>query len=200
MLFQNLYELVEERLVSPPVSFDFLRNLVNAYHGGFGEIKVWAVTYPEPNHQAHFIHFGYSRTSAYEEPYKEAEIRYCDALDEHPRDRRYALTKELMHVFDTDDEMTNTREKFIELLKEIQNQPLPEHASGMFKSELDTRWMAAIILCPRKFRDEYVLQYQNNKIENFEIAETFHIPEWVVPFIMDDYYERAFEQLMKKGT
>jgi len=102
----------------------------------------------------------------------------------------------MMHVFDAPDAVVDTREKFETLLREIQNRPLPADASTMMKSELDTRWMAAIILCPKNFRDQYVADYKAQKIASFDIAEIFDIPEWVAPFVMDDYYDLAFARLV----
>lgn len=198
MFFRDLYSLVEGELQEPPVLFERLRHFINTSHNGVGEIKVWAIKYPQPNSQAHYIMLGTDRTSPYDEEFKIAEIRYCEELDKDPRTRRFALTKELMHVFDTESEMTNTREKFVQLAKEIQNQPLPEHASDMFKSELGTKWMALIILCPKVLRSKYLEGYRTRQIEGFEVAEKLALPEWIVPYIMDDYYEDAFDALMKR--
>lgn len=195
MFFRDLYRLVEQQ-EQPPIRFETLRHLINTTHSGVGEINVWAIKYPQPNHQAHYIMLGTDRTSPYEEEFKIAEIRYCEELDKHPRTRRFALTKELMHVFDSESEMTNTREKFIQLTKEIQNQPLPQHASDMFKAELGTKWMALIVLCPRPLRNKYFDRYHAREIEGFEVAEKLALPEWIVPYIMDDYYDDAFDALM----
>lgn len=198
MLFRDLYKLIVEEVQVPPVRFERLRHLINLHHAGVGEINVRAIQYPEPNHQAHYVLLDVDRTSPYEDEFIIAEIRYCDALDNHRRDRRFALTKELMHVFDNNAEMTDTREKFIELLREIQNQPLAEHASEMYKSELSTKWMALIILCPAHIRALYLDKYWNKQIEGFEIAEKLNLPEWVIQYIMDDYYEKALEALLNK--
>lgn len=198
MHFRDLYRLVEEEVKEPPVRFELLRRFINNHHSGVGEIKVWAIKYPEPNHQAHYIMLGTDRTSAYDDEFTIAEIRYCEELDNNLRDRRFALTKELMHVFDTEDEMTNTREKFVKLAKEIQNQPLIEHASDMYLSELGTKWMALIVLCPRHIRDLYVKPYREKLIEGFEVAEQLNLPEWVIQYLMDDYYDTVFDSLMKK--
>lgn len=197
MLFKNLYDFVVDEFRQPPVRFERLRQLINAHHAGVGIIKVHAIKYPEHTHQAHYVMQGYNRTSAYEEEFVEAKICYCEGLDEHPRERRFALTKELMHVFDDEESMTNTREKFIQLMKEIQNKPMPEHRTKTFNTELDSRWMAAIILCPKHLRDQYVDKFRSGDLQPFEIAEMFRIPEWVVPFLMDDYYDTAFDKLVK---
>lgn len=198
MHFKELYELVCQEFSRPPVRFERLRELVNAHHQNVGEIKVWAVNYPEPIHQAHFVELGTDRTSAYDEEFTIAEIRYCAGLDALPRERRFALTKELMHVFDSEDEKTNSRERFVQLANEIQNQPLAEHASPMFTSELNTKWMAVIVLCPRHIRANYLEPYRQKQLEAFEVAETLNIPEWLVRYVMDPYYDRAFEALMQK--
>jgi hypothetical protein len=198
LLFKDLYKLVETEVKLPPVRFERLRTLINHGHAGVGEIKVWAIEYPVPNHQAHYVMTGVDRTSGYDEEFITAEIRYCEGLDKDPRDRRFALTKELMHVFDNASEMTNTREKFLQLTGEIQNQPLPEHASAMYNSELGTKWMALIILCPRHIREIFLEDYKTKKILGFEVAEKLRLPEWVIQYVMSDYYDKAFESLMKK--
>ncbi|MBG6178548.1 hypothetical protein IWQ55_006406 [Labrenzia sp. EL_208] len=197
MRFKDLYDLVEREFQQPPVNFDRLRELINGYHPSVGRVELYAVKFEEQNHQAHYRLVGYDRSSAYDEEFIVAQIRYCEGLDEHPRARRFALTKELMHVFDSEETMTNTREKFFELLKEIQDRPLPEHRTGAFNTELDSRWMAAIILCPKHLRDQYVEEFKSGDLQPFEIAEAFRIPEWVVPILMGDYYDIVFDKLVK---
>ncbi|WP_315826079.1 hypothetical protein [Bradyrhizobium sp. SZCCHNG3015] len=195
MIFADLYNYAES-LPKPPVGFEFLRKTVVAHHPTIGRVDVYAVEYPAPNNQAHFRHGDRDRTSPYDDDFEVAEIIYCHALEADIRERRYALTKELMHIFDGPEARVDTKEKFSTLLREIQNRPLPEDASAMFLSELDTRWMAALILCPKRFRDQYLDAYRNKELAIYDIAEIFEIPEWVVPFVMDDYYDRAYQKLI----
>ncbi|PSJ42139.1 hypothetical protein [Allosphingosinicella deserti] len=197
MRFKDLYKIVDA-VEAPPVLFDELVTHVRNHHLGVGTVKVYAVKGLSPNHQAHFRLIDCDRTSSYDEEFRDVEITYCESLDAHPRERRYALTKELMHVFDTREQLVDSRDKFIKLLKEIQNKPMPAHASPAFNAELDTRWMAAIILCPKRFRDQHVEEYRKDVLQDFDIAELFRIPEWVVPFVMDDYYEEAFDLLINQ--
>lgn len=193
MIFRELYDRAAA-LPAPPVGFNYLCDLIVAYHDELGRIDTYAVTHPEPNKQAYYRLGENDRSSSYDEEFQVAEIVYCDGLDADERERRFALTKELMHVFDQPDAMVDTPEKFRALLREIQNKPLDQ--SPMFKSELDTRWMAAIILCPKPFRDNVLADYQAKRLENFDIAEFFDIPEWVAPFVMDDYYNVAFARFV----
>lgn len=195
MLFKDLYKIAEGA-AKPFVSFEALRKAVNAMHPGIGRVDVIAVEYPKPNNQAFYRLAGSDRSSAYDEEFTVAEIIYCDHLDHHPSERRYALTKELMHVFDTDEQRADSREKFVALMREIQNRPMPQHESAMFKSEVDTRWMAVLVLCPKSFRDQYLEAYRKGQIAAFDIAEIFRIPEWVVPFAMDEYYDVAHATLL----
>jgi len=195
MQFQELY-LYAEGLPHPPVGFDFLRAKVKAFHPSIARVDVFRVEYPVPNRQAHYRLGDRERTSPYDDEHDVAEIIYCHALEADAREMRYALTKELMHIFDSPAAMVDTAEKFRQFLREIQNKPLPADSSAMLLSELDTRWMAALILCPKKFRDQYVADYKSKKLQNFDIAEIFDIPEWVAPFVMDDYYESAFKKLL----
>jgi len=195
MNFRDLYKHIE-KVEGPYVPFEVLRGVINAHHLGIGKVDVIYIQHTEPNKQAFYRLTDTDRTSAYEEEFTSAEIVCCDELREHPRERRYACTKELMHVFDTTDQRADSREKFITLMREIQNKPMQEDMSPMYKSELDTRWMAAIALCPKHLRDQYVEPYREKALADFNIAEIFRIPEWVAPFVMDEYYETAFNNLL----
>lgn len=195
MHFADLYQYAAG-LKAPPVGFDFLRKKIAAHHSTIGRVDVYEVEYPTPTKQAHFRLGDRDRTSPYSDEFPVAEIIYCHALKADARELRFALTKEMMHIFDAPAAVVDTREKFAALLREIQNKPLPADASAALKSELDTRWMAAIILCPKNFRDQYVPDYKAKKIAAFDISEIFDVPEWVGPFVMDDYYDAAFARLM----
>lgn len=196
MRFADLYTFAAG-LPKPPVGFDFLRRQIAAHHPEIGRVDVYEVEYATPNHQAYFRLGNRERTSPYSDDFAVAEIVHCHALKADPREYRFALTKEMMHVFDEPGAVANTREKFTALLREIQNKPLPEDASEMMRSETDTRWMASIILCPKNFRDQYVADFNAQKIAAFDIAQIFDIPEWVVPFVMDQYYDVAFAKLVR---
>lgn len=195
MTFADLYRHVCA-VDKPFVPFEALRKHINDHHTGIGRVDVIYVQHTEPNRQAYWRLTDADRTSPYAEEFTSAEIVCCDELREHPRERRYACTKELMHAFDTQEQQAGTREKFIQLMREIQNRPMEGDMSPMFKSELETRWMAAIVLCPKHLRDKYIEDYRGKKIEDFNIAEIFRIPEWVAPFVMDDYYDTAHKNLL----
>lgn len=196
MLFRDLYYIAES-VEKPYIRFGMLRDSINAHHPKVGRVDLRRVVYPTPTHSAYYQLADTDRDSPYEEEYTVAEIVFCSGLDADQRERRYALTKELMHAFDTAEEEAGTRERFIQLMRDVQNRPLPKHASPMYQSELDTRWMAALVLCPRKFRAEYVTGSAATPVVVAEFAAKFLIPEWVSSFVLDDYYDIAFETLVE---
>ena len=195
MLFRDFYHHVA-KFDAQFVRFESLRHIVNAFHPGIGRVDVIYIQHQEPNRQAFYRLADNDRSSPHDEEFAVAEIVCCEDLRQHPLERRYACTKELMHVFDSAEQRADSREKFITLMREIQNKPMLRHESPMFRSELDTRWMAAIALCPRHLREPYVEPYKSKNIADFDIAEIFRIPEWVAPFVMDDYYDTAFADLV----
>ncbi len=196
MLFKDLYNIAAS-IEKPYVRFGMLRDSINAHHPKVGKVELRRVVYPTPTHSAYYHLADTDRDSPYEDEYTVAEIVYCSTLDADNRERRYALTKELMHAFDTDEEEASTREKFIQLMRDVQNRPLLKHASAMYQSELDTRWMAALVLCPRNFRKEYVSNAPVTPVVIAEFAAKFLIPEWVAAFVLDDYYDVVFESLVE---
>ncbi|MCX7086681.1 MAG: hypothetical protein NTV00_01375 [Methylococcales bacterium] len=67
------------------------------------------------------------------------ELNYCW--------ERFVYTKELMHLFDTEQEQVNDDEKLIELLNSFEVQTIA-NSQEPFKSELNAFWRALCCLCP----------------------------------------------------
>ena len=107
MRFRDLYETVAGQQ-SPPIRFEQLRQTVNAHHKQIGRVDVYYVQYPTERRDAFYRLAEGERTTPYDDDFTVAEIVCCEGLKEHPHERRYACTKELMHVFDTDEQLANT--------------------------------------------------------------------------------------------
>lgn len=195
MLFTDLYAFADghERAF---IRFEALRAKVNGEHHGVGRVDVRRVPYSQPTGSAHYILADTDRDSPYEEEYTVAEILYCASLDADETERRYALTKELMHVFDTEEQLANSRERFLQLMRDVQNRPLEKHSSPMYRSEIDTRWMAALVLCPKSLRDPAAASVADGHMVLAEVAEAFRIPEWVAASVIDPYYDTAYQSLV----
>lgn len=193
MLYHELYAKVEA-LGSAPVLFNFLRDEIEAF-GDIEEVVLYPVHYEEPTGEAYY-RLSDERTSGYNEELLVASIIFCDTLPQEPREYRFALTKELMHVFDTEEEEVSTREQAIAFFKEIENKPLWQHATPAYKSEIDTQWKALLMLCPKMVRDQIVDDYRMNRITPADVAQRFEIPEQLVKALMDPYYEEVYETLV----
>jgi hypothetical protein len=196
MKFVDLYHLVEAK-AEYPVRFEMLRELVQAHHRDIGRVDVLKIEYPEPIRDAHYILGERDRTSPHDDDFAVAEIRYCSDLDNHPYAKRYIITKELMHVFDSNEQRTDSREKFLGLIREIQNKPMSQHASEMYRSEMYTKWMALLILCPMTRRTEIVGLISKGEISVIEISSMLAIPESAVNSLLDEYYEVAHKFLVE---
>lgn len=125
-------------------------------------------------------------TGVYADPKWMIDIRFHKDLN--PCWQRYVCCKELMHVFDTEAERTDTREKFERLMAELESPPLAKDASEMFLSENRTKWMAVAALCPRPLRDHFIGPYTAGTMSDYEIALALRVPEGCVKTIMSEYY------------
>jgi hypothetical protein len=115
------------------------------------------------------------------------EIRYLKTLNVCWK--RYVCCKELMHVFDNEEERTNTADKFMQLVEEIET-PLPgDKASPMYETETRTLWMAVAILCPENLRQHFQPDWEAKKLSDYDVALELRIPEVLIKTIMSPSYE-----------
>jgi hypothetical protein len=187
--FKDFYKIVEERTTDKPVGFEFLRTTIDGGLKDVQEVKVWRHVYDPPKRDAHFMLFD-DRSSAYNGEYLVADISYCSALDADPAELLFALTKELMHVFDPPESRIDTREKFIQFLKDLQNAPI-EKPNMAVATENRARWMAILVLCPKPLRDAIKAEIAEGRALLSEAAQRLGLPEWVVKVAIDDYYDEA---------
>ncbi len=129
----------------------------------------------------------------YTEPLWITEIRYDRRLNVCWK--RFVCCKELMHVFDSADERTNTPEKFRQLLSELENPPPAEKSSEMYKSESKAMWMALAILCPGTVYNARKPVWEGEKFSNYAIALELRIPEHYVDALLSDTFAGMLEAL-----
>lgn len=110
--------------------------------------------------------------------------------------RRFVCCKELMHVFDTEAEQTNTAEKFATLLSELELAPPPEQASPMYVSENRTKWMALCVLAPRPARAWAVDQIDQG-LAPYDVALALRIPEEFISNLVGPRYEPIRDSLTR---
>ncbi|RZJ16710.1 MAG: hypothetical protein EON91_12050 [Brevundimonas sp.] len=197
MHFSELYEYANG-LDEPFVQLDLLVKRIIAHHPHIGDVNYYPVDVNPDIMIAHML-YERDRSSPYEEDFTVANIRYWQGLDHPPYWlRRWVCCKELMHVFDTADEKTNTRERFVQLLDELTSNRILEDASPMFASEGEAMWMALAVLCPAKLRAQHRPRWIAREVTDYDVALALKLPEALVPSIMSDYYDVALERLLKK--
>ena len=108
--------------------------------------------------------------------------------------RRFVCCKELMHVFDTDDERVDTAEKFETLLSELELAPPPEQASPMYISENRTKWMALCVLAPKPARD-WAVEQINAGAAPYDVALALRLPEDFINNLVGPRYEPILNTL-----
>jgi len=108
--------------------------------------------------------------------------------------RRFILTKELMHVFDTEEEKANNKEKFDQQIRRLKDPSAA--ANQQHQAELKAYWRALGVLCPEEKRLEYKALLQEDKISWDVVAASLRIPIAQVRLIMDDKFEQFLEHSM----
>ena len=195
MDFVDLYHAVEAE-GGRPAPFEFLRRSVVADIPWLEDVFVWRLVHNPPTREARYTLFD-DRTSAYGDEFLVADISFCCSLESDPPQLWFALTKELMHVFDKRETWIDSREKFIKFLKDLQNTPL-DIENGSVNSEHMARWMAILVLCPRQTRDEIRDHLTNDTKLLAELAEEWGLPEWLISIAVDDYYDTAYKVLITR--
>lgn len=191
MNFADLYRIAD-RIGKPATPVMELTRQVVASHPVIGEVRYHAVDLDIEISLGHIV-FDKDRSSGYGEEFKVASIRVARELNRCWR--RLVCCKELMHVFDGRTQRVNTKDRFIQLLSELESKPLAEDISDMYGSEQDAMWMAILVLCPMKRRNDFAPDYKSGKLSKQDLAEKLKVPVQAINGIMGDYYPIALERL-----
>lgn len=163
-------------------------------HPLIDEVAVYPVDLDE-NVTLGYMRSDDEREARYDPPHRVISIRVSDRLS-NPW-RRVVCGKELMHAFDSDQEQTDTVEKFALLMDQLETAPLADDESPMLKSEVRTMWMALAILCPQNLRQPLLAAYNARQKSMYDIALELSLPEeWIKP-LLGDYYDRALADILK---
>jgi hypothetical protein len=116
------------------------------------------------------------------------ELNYCW--------ERFVYTKELMHLFDTEQERVNTDERLKGLLNSFEVQTIV-NSQDPFKSELIAFWRALCCLCPEENRQEFLSLYSKGHIDTYGIALQLRIPEQYVSRLFDSNFSEIIEKIKR---
>jgi hypothetical protein len=191
MLFPELYRFSNEELTSPRVGFSFLAGQIAKRHPDVERVEKWECDLDIEVSMGHMV-FEDQRSSPYNEAENVAVIRFARALNRCWR--RLVCTKELMHVFDSQNAQTGNGQKFVQLLNELETAPLD--ASAMFTAERAAVWMALLVLCPLRLRQLHVTGDDSDQ-NVLVIAHRLKVPVAAVRAIRRDYYLEALDRLTR---
>jgi len=108
--------------------------------------------------------------------------------------RRFILTKELMHVFDEENEKTDTPEKLDHQINQFGD---PTAAvTPQYNAELKALWRALGVLCTVEKRAAYKSQLIEQTISFEVVAAALRLPVLAVRLLMRDDFETLLHNSM----
>lgn len=99
---------------------------------------------------------------------------------------RFITVKEMMHLFDTKEEMSDTGEKFDEILSAFFM--TYNGSSPVVSSEIKGFWRALGVLCPERIRQEYAQNVRGGSMTNYDVALKLRIPEQYIGQLLSDKF------------
>lgn len=194
MLFHSFINNLAEKKPRPRIEIATLLGLVNAHHLGVGTVT-FKYFQDFPGAQlGNFIWLDEDRTSAYDDTYSDAIIFINSNLRTDRPMRRLVAAKELMHVFDGEDQRTSTPEDFKKLINEIADKPVSHDISKQYDADRWALWKAIIALVPPWLRAEYLADWKTQDVKAPELAARWWVPESIAASAMSDYYETMCER------
>lgn len=154
----------------------------------------WNKSIEIENLRGSFISAG-SKSHLFVETFGNDVIVLSDKLKENQCWQRFIYTKELMHLFDSDEDSTGDEQDFEKLLYDLST-PFPQEISRQTKSDYNGFWMALACLCPEKTRLEMQDKRNKNQVTDYDIAVSLKIPELYVQRLFEDRYTRIVQDLI----
>ena len=106
---------------------------------------------------------------------------------------RFITCKEMMHLFDTEDEISDTGEKFDQILSAFFM--TFDGNSPIVNSEIKGFWRALGVLCPERQRQEFAQKVSAGNMTNYDVALKLRIPEQYVGQLLSDRFINGIEHL-----
>lgn len=110
--------------------------------------------------------------------------------------KRFVTIKEMMHLFDDSDEITDSPEKLAAQLNELDGSIPNEKRSPQMVSEIRCFWMSLACVCPEAYRAEFAKARANNETDDYAIAVQLKIPEQYVPSLFRADFNKIIASLI----
>jgi hypothetical protein len=112
-----------------------------------------------------------------------------------PSWERLVLFKEMMHMFDSPLECTNSSAEFERLILDFCASELTEF-TPQFKSEVECFWRAIAVLCPEQVRVTLQQQRVSGTITDAQISGQLRVPEKYVPAFFHPQYKETITRIL----
>lgn len=191
-MFSDLYSRVQER--NPRISSRWLRDQVIDLTHLVGVREQWTSAFDTNSMRGMYVQGPLGQPVPVEE--NEALIVLARSLDRVSR--RFVYTKELMHAFDTPEEMTDSSEKFdlqIERLSDPTVDPSPQ-----YRAELKAFFRALAVFCPEHHRLEFKKAINEGETSIDVVATRIGIPKQYTEHLFRDDYPAIIKHITEQNT
>ena len=189
MSFTELYDLVQKQAV--PIKTNWLRETAIALSGFKGIKEQWSSVIEELNLRGFYLEGPLGPPVTVEE--NAALIVLSRSMCRgHQGEywRRFVLTKELMHVFDTPEEKADTEEKFDRQAEKFGDPAAPK--SAMYSAEEKAVYRALACLCPEEHRLAFKAAVLAGDATLEMVGAALRIPAgWLPELFREDFLDRV---------
>jgi len=107
---------------------------------------------------------------------------------------RLVQVKEIMHLFDEDDEMTSSADQLEELLNSL---TAPSRMmSPQVRTEFEAVYMALACYCPEPARQQFIKDIEAGHTEEYEVALKLRLPQQYVKTLLTPHFGNVVEQIL----
>lgn len=104
---------------------------------------------------------------------------------------RFVQVKEVLHLLDDESELTDSKDKFGNLLSELAVPSAQLDTSRVTINDYIAIWKAVMCLCPDRNRLEFADQLEKGQIDHYGIALQLKIPQLYVQLLFRPEYQTA---------
>ena len=108
---------------------------------------------------------------------------------------RFITVKEMMHVFDNAAEISDTGDKFDEILSSFFM--TYDGSSPVVSSEIKGFWRALGALCPENKRQEFAHAVRSGSMTHYDVAFKLMIPEQYIGQLLSDKFDLILPEMME---
>jgi len=107
---------------------------------------------------------------------------------------RLVEVKEMMHLFDEEDEMTSSAGEFEELLNSLVAPS--SFVSPQFRSEIEAIYMALACFCPEPARQQFMKEIKSGHTEEYEVALKLRLPQQYARVLLTEHFSSVIQRII----